>query len=163
MSAKQQFAKVFEREHATTRRVLLSLPASKSEFKPYPDAPVARVVASIFSQGQWAIAQAMSGQWEWPPRGKPGATNTYEEVLALFDETGAAAVSAIAAAPESRLDEMVPFIRGPQRVEPIPVSELVWFMLMDAIHHRGQFSVYLRAAGEKVPSIYGPTAHEPWM
>jgi Uncharacterized protein conserved in bacteria len=58
---------------------------------------------------------------------------------------------------------MVPFIRGPKRVEPISVSELVWFMVLDAVHHRGQFSVYLRAAGEKVPSIYGPTAHDPWM
>jgi uncharacterized damage-inducible protein DinB len=58
---------------------------------------------------------------------------------------------------------MVPFIRGPKRVGEIPVSELIWFMLLDGVHHRGQFSVYLRAAGEKVPSIYGPTAHEPWM
>ena len=28
---------------------------------------------------------------------------------------------------------------------------------------RGQFSVYLRMAGGKVPSIYGPSADEPWM
>ena len=33
--------------------------------------------------------------------------------------------------------------------------------LHDQIHHRGQFSVYLRLAGAKVPSIYGPTADEP--
>jgi uncharacterized damage-inducible protein DinB len=162
MNAKQQFTDTFAREHATTRRVLHALPASKSEFKPYADAPTARAVASIFSQGQWGITHAMSGTWKWPPHGKPGTTNTYEEVLTMFDETGAAAMKAIAAAPDSRLDEMVPFIRGPQRVEPIPVSELAWFMLMDQVHHRGQFSVYLRAAGEKVPSIYGPTAHEPW-
>jgi uncharacterized damage-inducible protein DinB len=36
-------------------------------------------------------------------------------------------------------------------------------MLMDSVHHRGQFSVYLRMADGKVPSIYGPTADEPWM
>jgi uncharacterized damage-inducible protein DinB len=105
----------------------------------------------------------MNGEWTWPPKGKPGATDTYEDVLAMFDATGAAATSAIAAAADSRLDEMVPFIRGPKRVGEIPVSELIWFMLLDGVHHRGQFSVYLRAAGEKVPSIYGPTAHEPWM
>jgi uncharacterized damage-inducible protein DinB len=35
-------------------------------------------------------------------------------------------------------------------------------MLMDSIHHRGQMSVYLRCAGGKVPSIYGPSADEPW-
>jgi uncharacterized damage-inducible protein DinB len=32
-----------------------------------------------------------------------------------------------------------------------------------ASHHRGQFSVYLRMVGAKVPSIYGPTADETWM
>lgn len=163
MNATQRFADSFAREHATTRRVLHSLPASKSEFKPYADAPTARALASTLSKSQWGITHALSGAWKWPPHGMPGTTNTYQEALALFDETGASAMKAIAAASDSRLDEMVPFIRGPQRVEPIPVMELIWFMLMDQVHHRGQFSVYLRAAGEKVPSIYGPTTHEPWM
>jgi uncharacterized damage-inducible protein DinB len=35
-------------------------------------------------------------------------------------------------------------------------------LVLDIVHHRGQFSVYLRMAGGKVPSIYGPTADEPW-
>jgi uncharacterized damage-inducible protein DinB len=35
-------------------------------------------------------------------------------------------------------------------------------MLHDQIHHRGQFSVYLRMVGGKVPSIYGPSGDEPW-
>jgi uncharacterized damage-inducible protein DinB len=38
-----------------------------------------------------------------------------------------------------------------------------WLAVMDAVHHRGQMSVYIRLAGGKVPSIYGPTADEPWM
>jgi uncharacterized damage-inducible protein DinB len=41
--------------------------------------------------------------------------------------------------------------------------QVAWMILSDQIHHRGQFSVYLRMAGGKVPSIYGPTADEPWM
>lgn len=44
-----------------------------------------------------------------------------------------------------------------------PVSEVLWLMLMDSVNHRGQFSVYLRMVGGKVPSIYGPSADEPWM
>ena len=28
-------------------------------------------------------------------------------------------------------------------------------------HHRGQLSVYLRLAGGRVPSIYGPSADDP--
>jgi uncharacterized damage-inducible protein DinB len=43
------------------------------------------------------------------------------------------------------------------------VMDVLWFALMDQIHHRGQFSVYMRLTGAKVPSIYGPTADESWM
>ena len=44
----------------------------------------------------------------------------------------------------------------------IPLGEALWIELLDHIHHRGQFSVYLRIAGAKVPSIYGPTADYAW-
>jgi uncharacterized damage-inducible protein DinB len=43
------------------------------------------------------------------------------------------------------------------------VIAFLWLMLMDSIHHRGQLSVYIRPAGGKVPSIYGPSGDEPWM
>jgi uncharacterized damage-inducible protein DinB len=42
-------------------------------------------------------------------------------------------------------------------------QDFLWMMLNDMIHHRGQFSVYLRMAGGKVPSIYGPSKDEPWQ
>jgi uncharacterized damage-inducible protein DinB len=45
----------------------------------------------------------------------------------------------------------------------IPLVQACWFELFDHIHHRGQFSVYLRLAGARVPSIYGPTADEPMI
>jgi hypothetical protein len=32
---------------------------------------------------------------------------------------------------------------------------------LDAIHHRGQLTVYIRPMGGKVPSIYGPSADDP--
>jgi uncharacterized damage-inducible protein DinB len=38
----------------------------------------------------------------------------------------------------------------------------LWIELFDHIHHRGQISVYMRLAGAKLPSIYGPTADEPF-
>jgi hypothetical protein len=58
--------------------------------------------------------------------------------------------------------ETVTFFTGPKQMGPVPVGDLLWMTLMDSIHHRGQMSVYIRVAGGKVPSIYGPTADEPW-
>ena len=43
-----------------------------------------------------------------------------------------------------------------------PAGAIASMMLWDQIHHRGQLSVYLRMAGGSVPSIYGPSADEPW-
>jgi uncharacterized damage-inducible protein DinB len=161
VNAKQQFVDVFTRENATTRRVIHSLPASKAEFQPYPNAKTARELAFIFSLGQGGIAAALNGQWAWPPRA-PETPASYADVLGAFDATTTAVKDALAKAPDSRLDEKIPFFTGPRQMGEIPVIELMWFMLMDSVHHRGQLSTYLRAAGEKVPSIYGPSGDEPW-
>ena len=40
------------------------------------------------------------------------------------------------------------------------MGEFFWFSLLDAIHHRGQLSVYIRPMGGKVPSIYGPSGDD---
>jgi uncharacterized damage-inducible protein DinB len=162
MNPKQQFADVFARENATTRRVIRSLPEGKGEFKPYAGAKSARELAFIFSLGQGAIAAVLNGQWQWPAQ-MPPTPSAYGDVLAAFDATTAAVQDALARAPASRLDERVTFITGPGKTGEIPVAELMWFMLLDAVHHRGQFSTYLRMANERVPSIYGPSGDEPWM
>src|SRR5262249_60107835 len=44
----------------------------------------------------------------------------------------------------------------------ISLGDALWYELFDHIHHRGQISVYTRLAGAKLPSIYGPTADEPF-
>jgi uncharacterized damage-inducible protein DinB len=104
----------------------------------------------------------LTNNWQWPPDFPP-APATLSETIANFESTNRAVFQALATVPESRLFEKVTFFTGPKKMEDIPVIELMWFMLMDSIHHRGQLSIYLRAMGAKVPSIYGPSADEPWM
>jgi uncharacterized damage-inducible protein DinB len=58
--------------------------------------------------------------------------------------------------------ETVRFFVAPKTLGDIPKIEFLWFLLFDHVHHRGQFSIYLRMADAKVPSIYGPSADEPW-
>lgn len=55
------------------------------------------------------------------------------------------------------------FFVAPKQMGDVRIMDIFWMMVMDMVHHRGQFSVYLRMAGGKVPSIYGPSADEPWM
>jgi uncharacterized damage-inducible protein DinB len=42
-----------------------------------------------------------------------------------------------------------------------PLGQVFWLFHVDAIHHRGQISTYLRPLGAKVPSIYGPSGDCP--
>ncbi len=43
------------------------------------------------------------------------------------------------------------------------VEAVLNHLFVHQIHHRGQFSVYLRMADAKVPAIYGPSLDEPWF
>ena len=63
---------------------------------------------------------------------------------------------------DAQLNTTVKFMSGPKQMSDLRRMDVLWFILNDHIHHRGQFSVYLRIAGGKVPSIYGPTADERW-
>jgi hypothetical protein len=62
-----------------------------------------------------------------------------------------------------RLEAIVYFLVAPKTMGEYTRLDFLRFLLGDEIHHRGQFSIYLRVADAKVPSIYGPTADEPWV
>lgn len=162
MSALKQFEHVWTRENATTRKVLHAIPLDKGEFKTSPNVKTAREVAAIFGASQGMITAALDGTWKFPPE-FPKAPATMKEVQAAFDESTKAVKAAIAKANDKRMDARIMFFVGPKTPGEMGVGELVWFMLLDTIHHRGQISIYLRAMGAKVPSIYGPSADEPWM
>jgi uncharacterized damage-inducible protein DinB len=161
-SPKQQFTDVFKRENAVTRRVLTAFPESQSDFRPHEKSKSAREIAAIFSLGNGGIAAALTNNWQWPPQFPPTPA-TYAEVVAMFDATTQAANQALANTPDARLFETVPFFTAPKQMGDVRVVDILWFMLLDSIHHRGQLSVYVRMAGGKVPSIYGPTGDEPWV
>lgn len=63
---------------------------------------------------------------------------------------------------DADLDKTIQVFAGPGKMADVRKIDFFWFILMDSIHHRGQFSVYLRMAGGKVPAIYGPSADEKW-
>ena len=56
---------------------------------------------------------------------------------------------------------MVKLPTAPRTIGDVPLAQFLWMTLCDQIHHHGQFSIYLRMADGKVPSICGPTADEP--
>jgi uncharacterized damage-inducible protein DinB len=64
---------------------------------------------------------------------------------------------------EEDMNNNVAWLVQPRTMGQVRVIDWLWFMTSDMIHHRGQFSVYIRIAGGITPSIYGPTAEDNWM
>ena len=161
MTEKEQFLSVLEREFPTTMKVLKAFPSTKGDIKPHAKSKSARELAWNFVTEEKASAQALDGAIDFNKM--PPAPASLQDIISTFEREHRAFVERIKKTPEAELNKSVKFFTGPKRMEDMRKMDVLWFMLMDSVHHRGQMSVYLRIADAKVPSIYGPTADEPWM
>jgi len=161
MTEKEQFLSTMAREFPTTLKVLKAFPTGKAELKPHSKARSARELAWAFVTEEKACDMALDGALELGKMPKPPAT--LPEVISTYERAHTAFVERLRKTPEAELNETVKFMTGPKQMGDMRKMDVLWFMLMDGVHHRGQLSVYLRMADGKVPSIYGPSADEPWM
>jgi uncharacterized damage-inducible protein DinB len=155
-------ANVLEQETATTLKVLKAYPKDQAELRPHERSKNALELAWLFAMEQQLGSLAVQDQLDMSS-GFPSPPDSFDEVIAAFEEGRASLVKLLREGPDDLLDGTVHFFTGPKQMGDIPKAQFLWFLLHDQIHHRGQFSVYLRMAGGKVPSIYGPSADEPWM
>lgn len=164
ISSKQQFLNSYEREHEITMRVLRAYPEDKIELRPHPRTKSARELAWIFVLERGMGKRVYNNEFatRGPGDKSPSAPESWNEILSALEKTHKDFGDFLRAAPEEELSETVKFFNGPGSIGDVRRIDFLWFLLSDQIHHRGQFSVYLRMAGGKVPSIYGPSADEPW-
>lgn len=164
-TAKQTFLENYDREHETTMRVLRAYPEDQLDLKPSPKSNSARDLAWIFVLERYLGIKVWHDEFA---RGlvkgdAPKAPEKWSELLAALEQAHGEFRNLVESAADEALHEQVHFFTAPKTMGPISRLDWIWFLLHDQIHHRGQFSVYLRIAGGKVPSIYGPTADEPWV
>ena len=160
-----EFLKVFAHEHATTVKVLKAYPQDKLDLQPHPKCKTARDLAwmTVMEQGMLGVALTSGFDWSKPMPPPPAAPASMAEIVAVLEQSYQKSVALVSALKESQLGEMVKFPVAPKTIGDVPKIQFLWMLLCDQIHHRGQFSIYLRMADGKLPSIYGPTADEPWM
>lgn len=154
-----------ETELATTRRVLERLPEEHFDWKPHARSmslgALATHVATVPFYGT-AVLQGQEFDVTAPLPPNPVAT-TRDELLRRFDETASAFRAVLADADDLSLREPWTLRAGKRVVFTVPrIGVLRGMVVSHMVHHRGQLSVYLRLLDVSVPSIYGPTADEPW-
>ncbi len=162
MSEREQFIQKMEREFQTTLKVLKAYPADKKDLKPHAKCPTALELAwRIAMEVKLFVNGAMTGTFDFmTPRPAPA---TMQEVIATYEKDVQESVGKLKKMPDADFEKMVPFMVAPKTMGDVRSGDVLWLMLNDSIHHRGQFSIYLRMADGKVPSIYGPSGDEPWM
>lgn len=160
MSEKEQFLQTLEREYQTTHNVLKAFPVAKASFAPHAKCKSAKDLAYNFVFEMGGARMALEGAMEFAKL--PKAPATLPEVIAAYEQGHRALVDQVKRTSDADLNKTVKFFTGPKKMGDVRRMDVLWFLLHDAIHHRGQFSIYLRMVDAKVPSIYGPTADEPW-
>jgi uncharacterized damage-inducible protein DinB len=153
-----------DHEFATTRKLLASVPESKTGFRPHPKSwtlgELSLHVANVLT---WLPATLKTTELDLAPPGGPAYLPPKFEsaaaTLRFFDETSSAARAAVAGVSDG--DLMVPWTlkrRGQALFTAPRLSCVRSFVMNHMIHHRGQLTVYLRLCDVALPPVYGPTA-----
>jgi uncharacterized damage-inducible protein DinB len=153
---KEAFIMGFEREYQTTKRVLEAFPDSAMDLRPHKKLRTAREIATIFPGEEASIPSAIANLKVDMEEKFSVKNNTMKDIVAAYEKNHGESMAALKNTPADQFGREMDFFGMKMRL-----IDGLWFFVMDAIHHRGQFSVYLRLAEGKVPQIYGPTADYP--
>lgn len=153
----------FDREAQKTRKHLERLPGDKLDWRPHEKSFTARGLTShIVDCVGWADSIFNRNEWDIDPT----TYKTYEaasvsDLLKTFDENVIDCKRVLAGVSDATMMQPWGFkIMGRLQFEKPKVDVFRDFILNHLIHHRGQFSVYLRLLNVPVPGPYGPSADE---
>jgi uncharacterized damage-inducible protein DinB len=135
--------------------VLTALPADRVDYKPHERSPTAEAIAVTMTTGTLAACELVdNGRFDTAGQKKI----TVPEMPAAFEKAHAELLEKVGALDDAAWNRPIQLFNKGTLVLEQPLGEFLWFLLFDAIHHRGQLCAYLRPMGAKVPSIYGPSA-----
>ncbi|HEU5211036.1 MAG TPA: DinB family protein [Longimicrobiales bacterium] len=152
----------FDEEMRTTRRALERVPAHRGEWKPHPKSfPLGHLAQLVASMPSWTTTMLRETELDLT-KGGGYSFETTEALLARFDRGVQEARLAIQEAKDGDMSVPWSLKMGDQVLLTLPRQVVVRQHINHLVHHRGQLSVYLRLLDVPVPSMYGPTADEPW-
>jgi uncharacterized damage-inducible protein DinB len=162
MSIAESLLPEFDLEMASTRKAIARVPTDKGTWKPHPKSfSLGHLTQLVATMPGWLVN--MATQTELNLATSPGYS--YEStgtLLEKFDKLVVEARKAIAGLTDS--DFKVPWSLklGDRTIFTTTRGDTIRSTINHLIHHRAQLTVYLRLLDVPVPSMYGPTADEPW-
>jgi uncharacterized damage-inducible protein DinB len=158
-------ARELTNETRTTRRHLERLPDDKMAWKPHPKSYTAGALAChLVDCIRWTEPLFTRDEVDVDPATfQICQAASVAELLATFDVDVARCVAVLASVAEEDLAKPWRLsVKGRQLFERPKGAVFRDFVLSHLIHHRGQFTVYLRLLDVPLAGTYGPTADEPF-
>jgi len=154
----------FENEVKNTRKLLQAVPEKDLGYRPsetsWTMGELAQHIATIY---YWYVGALTQDEYNLAnDHLERGSTNDIKATLALFESNVEKARAALQSLTEEKMQENWTMKAGDKVViGPVPRGIVSRGLLFNHIyHHRGEMIVYLRATGNKVPGLYGPTYEE---
>jgi uncharacterized damage-inducible protein DinB len=149
-------------ETHTTRRVLERIPAGQLSWRPHATARTLGQLAVHIATVPAGVSELiLRSPVQVPDFVEPPAPKEASELVPMLEASVAKAKQALGSMDDATLMATWRLMSGDREVMALPrIAFLRAVMLNHWYHHRGQLSVYLRALGVPVPSIYGPSADE---
>ena len=169
MSLSSALLPEFDQEMAKTRTTLERTPGDKFDWKPHEKSFSFMEMANHLARlPGWGAATLKTESMEMDPEkggyDPPPPAETPEGVLADFDRNVSELREALGEAGDEELMKPWTLIYGGEEIFTMPrLAVLRGVILNHMIHHRGQFTVYLRLNDLPLPALYGPSADEQGM
>ncbi len=154
--SREELIKLLKREFATTLKVIKAFPEGKLSFTPHPRSSTAARVMSTFVFETYLIDSYVFGEVLDRSVFQTYQPDKVSKLANDFEKSSSHVLEQLEKAQEEELKKQVEFAGSKSSA-----GDFILFMLLDQIHHRGQMTVYIRLAGGKVPSVYGPSADDP--
>ncbi len=153
-------------EMALTRGHLERVPDDKLDWAPHEKSmTLGRLASHLAETSSWApgIVEGDVLDFDAPEMKdySPPTLDSRSGILKAFDEGVEKAKAIIGSKSDAELMSTWTMKKGDMVLAEMPKAAAVraW-MINHHIHHRGQFTVYLRLCGVPVPMTYGPTADD---
>jgi uncharacterized damage-inducible protein DinB len=156
MIAKQDLITLLKKEFATTLRVLKAFPPDRNDFRPHERSSTVLGLTSTFVFEMYLLDIHLFGDALDRSVFQKYRPENLQTVITDFEKECTQVIERLEKMPEGELSKTVTFA-----TRTFVADEFAVMLLHDQIHHRGQLSVYVRMAGGKIPSIYGPSADDP--
>jgi uncharacterized damage-inducible protein DinB len=165
MTTKDFLLAGLNREVERSRRALSQAPKGKYDWKPHERSMIFGYLANMVATSpMWVSMQINQDELDVAPVGggqfKQERLDGSEDLIKALDKAAEGARAAFEKTTDAHLNTDWKLLARGKVVMQAPRHEMIADTLSHWSHHRGQMTVYLRLMGEKVPSIFGPSADD---